>query len=124
MGDLPRISQAEWEVMKVLWERAPLSASEVAAALGQRRWSHRTVKTLLGRLVAKGALDYQVQGKRYLYRPRVNREQCIRRESRSFLDRVFAGQPGAMLVHFVRHARLSPEEVRHLRRLLRQKRKE
>ena len=75
MAELPSISDAEWEVMNVLWGDSPLMASEVVARLaGRKGWSPRTVKTLLGRLAAKHALEFEARGKRYLYRPAVTRE--------------------------------------------------
>jgi BlaI family penicillinase repressor len=117
---LPEISQSEWDVMNVLWAAdAPLAANDVVDRLaGVRDWSPRTVKTLLNRLINKGALAYEPQGKRYLYRPRVPREQCVREETRSFLSRVFANAPGAMLLQFVAQAKLTPQEVEALRKLL------
>jgi BlaI family transcriptional regulator, penicillinase repressor len=117
---LPEISESEWDVMNVLWAAdAPLAANEVVERLaGVRDWSPRTVKTLLNRLINKGALAYEAQGKRYLYRPRVPREQCVREETRSFLSRVFANAPGAMLLQFVAQAKLTPDEVEALRKLL------
>ena len=116
----PPISDAEWDVMNVLWSAdAPLSAADVVSRLaGSRHWSPRTVKTLLNRLMNKGALAHEPQGKRYLYRPRVPREQCVREETRSFLSRVFANAPGPMLLQFVAQARLTPEEIEALKRLL------
>src|SRR3954451_12282251 len=122
MQALPSISDAEWEVMVVLWDQSPLMASDLVERLagpnGTRGWSPRTVKTLLNRLINKGALAYETQGKRYLYRPRVTREQCVREETRSFLSRVFANAPGPMLLQFVAQARLTPAEVEALKRLL------
>ena len=120
MPPLPPISDAEWDVMNVLWSAdAPLAAADVVERLaGSRHWSPRTVKTLLNRLINKGALAYDLQGKRYLYRPRVPREQCVREETRSFLSRVFANAPGPMLLQFVAQAKLSPEEIEALKRLL------
>ena len=116
----PPISDSEWDVMNVLWAAgSPLAAADVVERLaGVRDWSPRTVKTLLNRLINKGALAYDAQGKRYLYRPRVTREQCVREETRSFLSRVFANAPGPMLLQFVAQARLTPEEVEALKRLL------
>ena len=115
----PRISNAEWEIMNVVWQRWPLAASEVVEALaGRTPWHARTIKTMLGRLVRKGALRFEAEGKRYLYRPAVTRAECVRRESRSFLQRVFDGQTADLLVHFVETARLSREESEQLRRLL------
>ncbi|MGE3312371.1 MAG: BlaI/MecI/CopY family transcriptional regulator, partial [Limisphaerales bacterium] len=81
-------------------------------------------RTLLERLVAKGALDYEQDGKRYLYRPAVTMAECVRRESRSFTERVFGGNPAAMLVHLVKETPLSADEIADLRRLLKNKEKE
>src|SRR3954471_15646694 len=104
---VPEISDAEWDVMNVLWSaETPLSANDVVERLaGLRDWSPRTVKTLLNRLINKGALAYEARGKHYLYRPKVTREQCVREETRSFLSRVFGNAPGAMLLHFVAQAK-------------------
>jgi BlaI family penicillinase repressor len=123
MKKAPSISGAEWEVMNVLWTSAePMTASEVVDRLaGHRAWSPRTVKTMLNRLIAKGALRFQAQGKRYLYRPAVRKDQCVRAESRSFLSRVFSGSAGPMLIHFVTHSDLSPAEIDALQQLLAEK---
>ncbi len=122
MPKLPSISDAEWEVMHVLWQRETATAQEVHEALGGgRRWSPRTVKTLLSRLVKKAALRYEVEGKRYLYRPRVSREQCVRAESRSFIDRVLGGSASPLLVAFLRESKLSAHEIEELRALLDEK---
>ena len=115
----PRISEAEWDVMRVVWERHPITAQEVARALDPHRdWSARTVKTLLARLVKKGALGFESEGQRYRYHPLVSRGECVRVESESFLQRVFGGAASPLLAHFVREGRLSPEEFAELRRLL------
>lgn len=119
---LPTISDAEWEVMNILWGRSPQMAAEVVEAVAiPMGWSPRTVKTLLNRLVKKQALAFEAQGKRYLYRPAVKREQCVRAESRSFLARVFGGAVGPMLVQFVSQAELTPQEIEALQRVLTEK---
>jgi len=119
MPDPPRISAAEWDVMHVLWSRPGLLAQEVAAAIpGERGWSDRTVKTLLGRLVKKGVLAFEAEGKRYRYRPAFTREECVRAASRSFVERVFGGAVSPMLATFVREGSLSEREIDELRRLL------
>lgn len=116
----PTITDAEWEVMQAIWAAgAPVTANAVADDVTTRKdWSPRTVKTLLNRLVTKGALGFEAEGNRYRYFPKVSREECVRRESRSFLSRVFGGAPGPMLAHFVSEAPLTPEEIRHLRAIL------
>ena len=119
---VPRVSRAEWEVMKAIWSGHPVAANEVAERLAPRHdWSPRTVKTMLNRLVRKGALGFQVQGKRYLYSPRVSQEVCVRSESESFLARVFNGQEAAILLHYARHATLTPDDIAELKRVLEQK---
>jgi BlaI family penicillinase repressor len=124
MPSLPSISDAEWEVMNLLWASAPsrLTAADVVAGLrGRKDWSPRTVKTLLNRLVKKKALTFDADGKRYLYYPAIKREECVRSESRSFLNRVFGGATGPMLAHFVSQAKLSSQEIAELKRLLAEK---
>ena len=119
----PAISDAEWEVMRVLWQRSPLTASDVVEALAERKdWSPATIKTLLNRLVGKRAVGFEAQGKRYLYSPKVGREECVRQESRSFLSRVFGSSPGPMLVQFVKEAQLTDAEIRQLKQILKEKR--
>ena len=118
----PSISDAEWEVMNVLWSRWPLTANEVVAALaGKNEWNPRTVKTLLNRLVKKKALAFEVEGNRYLYRPMVERAFCVRHEGQSFLNRVFGGAAGPMLAHFVEDAKLTESEIAALKKLLNRK---
>lgn len=119
MPTIPTISDAEWEVMAVLWTTSPLTANEVVDRLeGRKTWSPRTVKTLLNRLVNKKALAFETRGNRYLYRPAVAREACVRAESRSFLTRVFGGAAGPAIVHLVANADLSPSEIAELKKLL------
>ena len=126
MAKSSAISEAEWDVMQVAWdaEPEPVTASEVVEKLaGKKGWNPKTVRTLLNRLMNKGALAVEAQGKRYLYRPAVTREECVRRESRSFVSRVFGGAAGAMLVHFVNETPLTPEEVAQLKKVLARKEK-
>lgn len=121
----PQISDAEWEVMNVLWESSPRAANEVADELCERmQWHPKTVKTLLGRLVKKGALRYREEGNRYLYTPAFPRERFVALESRSFVDRVFGGKATPALVHMVETMELSDEDLRELRAILDRKRKE
>ena len=125
MAKQPAISDAEWTVMRVLWLAGkPLTAAETVERLAyERPWSPITVRTMLGRLVRKGALKYETEGNRYLYRPAVSMEQCLKAESRSFVDRVFGGAAGAMLNYFVRNTRLSQREIEQLKRSLEAKEK-
>jgi len=117
-----RISPAEWEVMAVVWERSSVDAATVAEVLERKkRWALATVRTLLRRLVNKGALKYETEGKKYVYTARVTMADCVRHESESFLDRVVGRAPAATLLHLVRKADLSAADIAELRRVLRQK---
>lgn len=119
-----RITQAEWEVMSVVWQRAPVAATDIVQVLHQaQQWSLATVRTLLRRLVNKGALAQTLEGKRYLYRPLVSMEACVHQESQSFWDRILGRAPSAALVHLVARAKLSKEDIQELRRILREKEK-
>lgn len=122
MARKPKISDAEWAVMQLLWERSPMRGNDVVDVLAPRQgWSGNTVKTLLNRLVKKGALRFAVDGRSYLYRPAVRQEECVREEGKRFLARVFAGAAGPLLAHFIEDARLTAEEIENLKRLLEKK---
>ena len=116
----PRISSAEWEVMKVVWKRSSCTAQQVIDDLVATEWSPATVKTLLNRLLRKGALDFKKNGKSYLYSAVWTEEQGRRQEAESFLDRVFDGAVSPMLAHFVRSRRLTAQELEELERLLKE----
>ena len=119
-----RITEAEWEVMLVAWEKAPVAASTILESLKEKKgWSLATVRTLLQRLVNKGALTQEPDGKRYLYTPAVSMEACVRRESESFLDRVVGRMPAATVLNLVEQTELTKEDIRRLRSILRDKEK-
>src|SRR5215470_12262325 len=123
MKFVPNISETEWQVMQVLWAKAPLSAAEVIAALTttDRTWHPKTAKTLLSRLVKKKALGFEKEGRAYLYRPLVREADCVKAVSASFLDRVCGGSLTTMLAHCVEQKKMSTEEIRKLKRLLEKK---
>lgn len=116
----PNISESEWTVMEVLWESSPQTASAVASAVQESTgWAQNTVRTLITRLVEKGALevvDPEVQPRSF--KPAVKRELCVQAESASFIDRIFRGASKPLLVHFAQSAQLTAEEARELKKLL------
>jgi BlaI family penicillinase repressor len=115
----PNISDAEWDVIKVIWDAGPLTAGQIVSALeGQKHWRPRTVKTLLARLVKKGAVICEVEEKKYLYRAAITRQQAARREARSFLSRVFDGALVPAVVTFLKESDLSPDDVEQLKQIL------
>jgi predicted transcriptional regulator len=114
-----QISEAESVVMDVLWRRHPLGADEVAAALVDRQdWQDATIKTLLNRLLNKGAIAAEKDGRRYLYSPLLKREDWVLEESRGLLDRLFDGRVAPLVAHFSEHRKLSRKDIAELRRLL------
>ena len=122
MSAPPRISDAEWLVMEAIWGQAPRSAGQIAEEVGPaNEWSEATVKTMLARLVKKGALDLERDGKRYLYRAAVPREACVRSEAREFQERMFGGRTSPLLAWFVKESPLSDTEIEELRALLDEK---
>jgi BlaI family penicillinase repressor len=119
--DIPHISDAEWEVMKVIWENSPCSAATVVSALApSKKWSVGTIKTLLNRLHSKGALRFEKVGKSYLYRPNVARDRIRAAEADSFIDRVFDGAFSPMIAHFVQSRKLSTADLDELEKILRE----
>ncbi|MEG6615023.1 BlaI/MecI/CopY family transcriptional regulator [Peptococcaceae bacterium 1198_IL3148] len=119
MRQLPKISDAEWQVMKVIWSESPATANDVIKKLdGVIAWNDKTIKTLLGRLVKKGAISYQKEGRTYVYYPLVSEEECIKAENRSFLKRVYDGALSVMFVNFLEQHKLSQKEIEELKEIL------
>jgi BlaI family penicillinase repressor len=116
---LPDLSPAEWDVMKVVWECGEAAARDIFAALpSEKGWAIKTVKTLLARLVAKGALDYVEVGNSYLYRAAHSREKMTRYEVDGFVDRVLDGAAAPVVAGFIRTSDLTSADIERLRALL------
>lgn len=114
-----RISDAEHAVMEVLWEESPLSAQDVAERIGPSRgWSANTVKTLLGRLLAKQAIAHREDGRRYLYTPLVAREDYVAGESQRLIDRLFGGKLTPLVAHLAERDQLSAADIAEIEALL------
>jgi len=122
MKKLPKISESEWLVMQTLWSRGPLTANEVVEKLaGRTKWKPKTVKTLINRLVKKGAVKFKKEGRKYRYYPAVSESKYVRTETRSFLRRVYGGAARPMLAAFLEDAELSAEDIAELKKILEQK---
>ena len=119
MKDLPQISEAEYEVMKVVWQKAPVSTNGVTEILTKTtNWSPKTIQTLLKRLVNKGALTHEKQGRVFVYTPLVEKESYVRQQSRSFLKRYFDGDMSRMLSACLDEETLSEKDIDTLRAIL------
>jgi len=122
MKGVPRISEAEWLVMKVVWSKGPLTANEVVEEVARKKnWHPRTVKTLIHRLLKKKALRFEKEGREYLYHAAVTQAECVRMERRSFARRVYGGAMKPMLAEFLEDADLSAEDIADLKSILDQK---
>lgn len=119
MKKLSQISEAEFEVMKVIWKYAPISTNEVTEKLTQTTdWSPKTIQTMLKRLVNKKALTYEKQSRVFVYTPLIQQDEYIRQKSNSFLDRFYDGNIVSMLSSYLKDEKLSDSEIDSLRSLL------
>ena len=119
MKKLPQISEAEFEVMKIVWKYAPINTNEITEKLTQTTsWGPKTIQTLIKRLVTKGALTYEKQSRVFVYTPLVEEKEYIGQESHSFLKRFYNGNLTAMVSAFIEEDCLSNEEIETLKALL------
>lgn len=119
MGDLPQISEAEFEVMIIVWKYAPISTNEITEKLLRTTsWSPKTIQTLIKRLVNKGAFTYEKQSRVFVYTPVVDEKEYIGQESNTFLKRYYDGDITAMLSAYIENDKLSETEIDNLRSLL------
>lgn len=113
------ITEAEWDIMELLWEKSPRTSHEIVALLEEGRgWKRATVVTLLARLTSKGALVTEPQGNRFLYSPAVERSACVAEETRSFVERMFGGALQPLVAHVAEHHSLSKKDIAELKALL------
>lgn len=119
-----RISEAELAVMEALWQRNPITASEVCDSVCEKRqWSLATVKTLLSRLVAKKAISTSPDGRRFLYAPLIARADYVGGESRRLVDRLFGGRAAPLFAHLAESEALSDDDLAEMEALLKELRK-
>lgn len=124
MKEIPKISDAEWEVMNVLWQEPGLTAAQVGERLSGRGWKLNTVRTFLTRLEKKGAVRAAEEPEARAFSAALSREECIHAEGETFLQRFFQGATGALLVHFAGNTKLSAKELKELEEIVERKRKE
>ena len=116
-----RISDAEHAVMEALWDRSPLTAADVCERVcTERDWSMPTVKTLLSRLVTKGAVETEAEGRRFLYTPTIARSDYVGNESQRLVDRLFGGRPASLFAQLAEREALTDEDLAEIERLLKE----
>lgn len=119
MTNIPNISEAEWEVMKLIWENHPCTSNQIIELLEESTdWHPKTVKSLISRLLKKGAIDFNAEGRSYYYYPLVSEKDCVKEESKSFIKRVYNGMFKNMVVNFIEDENLTKEDIEELERIL------
>ena len=119
MKKLPQISEAEYEVMKIIWAKAPVNTNEITDLLtAQTDWKPKTIQTMIKRLVQKGALSYEKDGRIFVYSPLVKENEYVAHESNSFLTKYYQGNISAMVSSFLENDKLTATEIERLRSIL------
>ena len=122
MEKVPKISEAEWEVMKLLWKTTPLTSEKIIDSLsGKMNWSTQTIKTFITRLVKKEVIGFEKSGRIYNYYPLISENECIKSENDSFLQKVYDGALGILFTKFLEEENLSTDEIEELENLLKGK---
>ena len=124
MSKPPRISDAELQVLQALWDKAPIGASELADHIGAANgWSLATVKTLLSRLLAKGAIKAEPEGRRYNYRPIIERDAVAGRQAGKLVEKLFGGRVSPLVAQLAEQRDLDPEDIAELEALIKRLKK-
>lgn len=122
MKELPKISEAEWEVMKLLWKTNSLTSEKIISSLSEYNdWSDQTIKTFITRLIKKGAISYEKTGRIYNYYPLVSEDECVKSENEFFLKKVYNGALNMLFTKFLEEENLSIDEIEELENMLKDK---
>lgn len=119
-----KISEAELEVMKILWEENPLTSKEIIKRLHHMDWSDNTIKTFLNRLLNKGSIKNKAEGRTYLYSPTISYDKYLSKENKNFLNVIYNGATNLLISKFIEEEELSNEDIKELQDILENKRKE
>lgn len=119
MAEKSKISEAEWQVMRVLWKKSPQTVKEIIAALSVKtKWKAETIRTLVNRLVKKKAIGFEKKGRQHYFFPTVTEEECVKGEAYSFLTRAGAAIIKPILAAFIEKEQLSKEDIEELQKIL------
>ena len=122
MNQIPKISNSEWQIMRIIWINYEISSTNIIQQLKDKsEWKPATVKTLINRLLNKNAIGFNKLGNEYLYFPLVSEDECIKSESDSFINRVFNGSIKSMLLTFAQSEEMSEIDINELKKILNQK---
>jgi len=119
MADKPKISDAEWQVMRILWKKSPVTAKEVVGILSKKTtWKSETIRTLINRLTKKKAIGFKKKGRQHYFYPLLSQEECVKADADSFLSRAGAAMLKPILTTFIEKEQLSDKELEELQRIL------
>lgn len=119
MNKLPQISEAEFEVMEVIWEKEPVSTNEIVdAVIKNHNWNMRTIHTLISRLDKKGAISHKKDGRTYIYSSIVEKKDYVKSKSKSFIEKFYDGAANKMVLNFIENNMLSQEDIQELKNIL------
>lgn len=122
---IPKLSDAEWEVMKLIWKTNPIKSEKIISSLSDKmNWSPQTIKTFINRLLKKKAIGYTKNGRSYEYYPLVSEQDCIKTENKSFLEKVYDGAVGVLFANFLEEEVLSEKEIERLQKILEDKKRQ
>jgi len=120
MAKQPKISEAEMHLLQLLWDESPLGATELAGRVSaDRGWTLTTVKTLLSRLVSKGAITAKPQGRKFLYAPAIDRDDVAATQARGLIDRLFGGRVSPLVAQLAEQKQLDPDDIAELEAIIR-----
>ena len=122
MKDIPKVSESEWEVMKLIWKTSPLTSEKIIDSLSDKmNWSNQTIKTFITRLIKKGAIGFEKSGRTYNYYSLITENECKKSENETFLKKVYDGALGILFTKFLEEESLSNAEIEELENLLKDK---
>lgn len=117
-----KISESEWDIMQVLWSNSPLTANKMVESVSNSRaWKDKTIKTLINRLLKKGAIRFEKKGREYHYYPVISEKECKMAESRSFIRRVYSGAVKPFLASLVESDEITLEDIEELKQMIKSK---
>lgn len=118
----PNISNSEFDVMQIIWEKGPINSKDIIKHLSARKdWNEKTIKTLINRLLKKDAISFEKEGRTYLYSPLIKKEEYLQRESNTFLEKFYNDSLNSMFSYFIKDKKLSKSDIEQLKELLEEK---
>ena len=117
-NNIPVVSESEWKVMDLLWKESPMTSFQIIEKLKNEEWAPQTIKTLIHRLEKKGVIAHEKKRREHLYFPLIAKNKYVKKESKSFIDKIFKGATGPMISYFLENGELSEDEIQKIKKLI------